>query len=101
MKREEIKKILEDITPEQLDAIMELSGTDIEREKKKREAIEAELKESKDFEGQGDNDILHALTKDDGKAFQGVTVVKLPGGTPRAESSEEYSVQERLAYKTL
>lgn len=48
MKREDIKKIIEDITPEQLNAIMDLNGADIEREKKKSAALETELKESKE-----------------------------------------------------
>lgn len=186
MKREELKKIIEDITPEQLNAIMDLNGADIEREKKKSIALENELKESKesfdkltseletlkadnangeewkakfeklqsdieaekkqaeydrimkeksesiekrfnavvgdkqfyndptrdfylkkfsealeskDFEGQGDSDIFHALTKDDGKAFQGVTVVKLPGGTSRATGKTYNNKEEIMAIK--
>jgi DNA repair exonuclease SbcCD ATPase subunit len=39
--------------------------------------------ENKDFEGKSDADVFHALTKDDQKAFTGVTVVKLPGGNPQ------------------
>lgn len=42
-----------------------------------------EALESKDYEGKGDSDIFHSLTKDDNTAFKGVTAVKLAGGTPR------------------
>lgn len=48
MKREEIKKIVGEITSEQLDEIMSLNGADVEREKAKRTALEKELKESKE-----------------------------------------------------
>lgn len=42
-----------------------------------------EALESKDFEGQSDEQIMHALSKDDATAFTGVTAVKLQGGTPQ------------------
>ena len=48
MKREEIKTILPDITNEQLDSIMNLSGADIEKAKAKVTALEAEIKEKKE-----------------------------------------------------
>lgn len=48
MKREEIKAILPDITNEQLDSIMNLSGADIEKAKAKVTALEAEVKEKKE-----------------------------------------------------
>lgn len=186
MKREDIKKILEDITPEQLNAIMDLNGADIEREKTKRTSLENELKESKasfenltseletlkannangeewkakfeklqsdieaekkqaeydrimkeksesiekrfnavvgdrkfnhdairaeylkkfgealenkDFEGQGDSDIFHTLTKDDGNAFEGIKVVKLAGGTPRATGKTYNTKEDIMAIK--
>lgn len=51
MKREEIKAIFADATDEQLKAIMDLNGADIEKEKSKRTAIENELKDKKaDFD---------------------------------------------------
>lgn len=187
MKREDIKKILEDITPEQLNAIMDLNGADIEREKAKRISIEDQLKESKesfekltteletlkadnangeewkakfealqsemeakakqmeadrilkekrentekrfnavlgekefnheairsdylkkfadaleskDYEGQSDGDIFHALTKDDGNAFKGVTIVKLAGGKP-AGNNEEVDIAKARAVMGL
>lgn len=58
-----------------------------------------EALESKDFEGQGDSDIFHTLTKDDGKAFQGITVVKLAGGTPRATGKTYNTKEEIMAIK--
>ena len=51
MKREEIKAIFADATDEQLKAIMDLNGSDVEKAKSKVTALEAELKEKKaDFE---------------------------------------------------
>lgn len=170
MKREEIKTIFPEATDEQLKAVMDLNGADVEKAKGKVTALEAEIKEkkeaienlstefnalkesnataedykakfealqnenaekekkaeadrvakekaerianrfntvvgdkkfsheaikeaylkkftealeSKDFEGKSDNDILHELTKDDSKAFDGVTAVKLAGGNAK------------------
>ena len=51
MKREEIKGILPDITDEQLKAILDLNGADVEKAKAKVTALETELKEKKaDFD---------------------------------------------------
>ena len=51
MKREEIKAIFADATDEQLKAIMDSNGSDVEKAKSKVTALEAELKEKKaDFE---------------------------------------------------
>ena len=51
MKREEIKAIFADATDEQLKAVMDLNGADVEKAKSKVTALEAELKEKKaDFE---------------------------------------------------
>ena len=51
MKREEIKTIFPDATDEQLKAVMDLNGTDVEKVKAKVTALEAELKEKKaDFD---------------------------------------------------
>lgn len=47
MKREEIKAIIPDITPEALDKIMGLNGADIEKAKSKVTALEAENEEHK------------------------------------------------------
>lgn len=169
MKREEIKSIFPEATDEQLKAVMDLNGNDVERAKSKVAALEAELKEKKegfdklngefdalksanadgaewrakfealqaendakakqteaeriakekaesvnkrfvaalgekqfshdaikeaylkkfgealenaDFQGKSDAEIFHELTKDDGGAFKGTTVVKLAGGRP-------------------
>ena len=48
MKREEIKAIFADATDEQLKAVMDLNGADVEKIKSKVTALEAELKESKE-----------------------------------------------------
>ena len=48
MKREEIKAIFADATDEQLKAVMDLNGADVEKAKSKVTALEAELKEKKE-----------------------------------------------------
>ena len=48
MKREEIKAIFADATDEQLKAVMDLNGADVEKVKSKVTALEAELKETKE-----------------------------------------------------
>lgn len=51
MKRDEIKAIFPDATDEQLKAVMDLNGTDVEKAKSKVTALETELNEKKsDFE---------------------------------------------------
>ena len=51
MKREEIKSIFGDATDEQLKAVMDLNGADVEKAKSKVTALETELKEKKaDFD---------------------------------------------------
>ena len=51
MRREEIKSIFADATDEQLKAVMDLNGSDVEKVKSKVTALETELKEKKsDFE---------------------------------------------------
>ena len=51
MKREEIKAIFADATEEQLKAVMDLNGADVEKVKSKVTALETELKEKKaDFD---------------------------------------------------
>lgn len=47
MKREDIKAIFAEATDEQLKKIMDLNGSDVEREKGKLTALEAELNEKK------------------------------------------------------
>lgn len=172
MKREEIKSIFPDATDEQLKAIMDLNGGEVEKNKKleaelkakneqfealnkefealktanadgeewkaKFEALQAEnaekakqaeadrilrektesihkrfetavgekkfshnairesyLKkfgealESADYQGKSDTEIFHELTKDDGDAFKGATIVKLAGGKP--SSGKQYT----------
>ena len=51
MRREEIKSIFADATDEQLKAVMDLNGADVEKAKSKVTALETELKEKKaDFD---------------------------------------------------
>ena len=51
MKREEIKAIFADATDEQLKAVMDLNGADVEKAKSKVTALEVEIKEKKaDFD---------------------------------------------------
>ena len=47
MKREEIKAIFADATDEQLKAVMDLNGADVEKVKGKITSLEAELEEKK------------------------------------------------------
>lgn len=172
MKREEIKSIFPDATDEQLKAIMDLNGGEVEKNKKletelkekktqlenlntefetlkaanadgaewksKFEALQAENEEkakkaeadrilrektdiinrrfetalgdkkfnheaireaylrkfgdaieNADFEGKSDSEIFHELTKDDGEAFKGTTIVRLAGGRP--SSGKQYN----------
>lgn len=51
MKREEIKAIFADATDEQLKAVMDLNGADVEKVKSKVTALETELKETKEDKG--------------------------------------------------
>ena len=53
-----------------------------------------EALESKDFEGQSDEQIIHTLTKDDATAFTGVTAVKLQGGRPMGTGHGYSSVKD-------
>lgn len=57
--------------------------------------------ESKEYEGQSDADILHALTKDDATAFTGVTAVKLAGGRPQGVGSNSVTKEDfsKMSYK--
>lgn len=48
MKREEIKAIFAEATDEQLKAVMDLNGADVEKVKSKVTALETELKETKE-----------------------------------------------------
>ena len=52
--------------------------------------------ESKEYEGQSDADILHALTKDDATAFTGVTAVKLQGGRPQGVGGKQYATKAEI-----
>lgn len=45
--------------------------------------------ESKDYEGKSDEDIFHALTKDDASAFVGVQAVNLVGGNQQGTQGNE------------
>lgn len=183
MKRDEIKAIFADATDEQLKAVMDLHGTDVEKAKSKITDLESKLKEKKeDFDnlnaefetlktanasgedwktkfeelkseiaekerqeeaeksrqykneninnrfnaalgdkkfyndptreyylkkfgeaieaeenqGKSDIDVLHSLTKDDSKAFQGVEVVKLEGGKHLGANLGKYTSREEI-----
>lgn len=50
--------------------------------------------ESKEYEGQSDGEIFHALSKDDATAFKGVTAVRLAGGKPTG--SGKYSSKDEI-----
>lgn len=45
--------------------------------------------ESAEYQGKSDAEIFHEITKDDGSAFKGTTVVKLAGGKP--SSGKQYN----------
>ena len=59
----------------------------------------AEALESEEYKGKGDIDIFHALTKDDKNAFEGVTAVKLAGGTPIPTGKAYNSKEDIMAIK--
>ena len=59
----------------------------------------AEALESEEYKGKGDVDIFHALTKDDKNAFEGVTAVKLAGGTPQGNGTKYTSKADIMAIK--
>lgn len=48
-----------------------------------------EALENKDYEGKSDEDIFHALTKDDASAFVGVQAVNLVGGNQQGTQGNE------------
>jgi hypothetical protein len=49
----------------------------------------SEALEHKDYEGKSDEDIFHALTKDDASAFVGVQAVQLVGGNQQGTQGNE------------
>ena len=55
----------------------------------------------KENEGKSDADIFPALTKDDKNAFEGVTAVKLVGGTPQGNGSNSVTREafNKMSYK--
>ena len=61
----------------------------------------AEALESEEYKGKGDVDIFHALTKDDKNAFEGVTAVKLAGGTPQGVGGKSVTREDfnKMSYK--
>ena len=61
----------------------------------------ADALESEEYKGKGDVDIFHALTKDDKNAFEGVTAVKLAGGTPQGNGSNSVTREafNKMSYK--
>ena len=61
----------------------------------------ADALESEEYKGKGDVDIFHALTKDDKNAFEGVTAVKLAGGTPQGVGGKSVTREDfnKMSYK--
>ena len=55
----------------------------------------------KENEGKSDNEIFHALSKDDATAFTGVTAVKLQGGTPQGVGGKSVTREDfnKMSYK--
>lgn len=101
---EKTKAEADRIMKEKQDNISSRFNAALGEKKFSHSAIEAEyLKkfgealESKDFEGQSDADIFHALTKDDKNAFEGVTAVKLAGGRPIGNGgASKYNTREEI-----
>lgn len=60
-----------------------------------------EALENEAYKGKGDNDILHALTKDDKTAFKGAEFIRLAGGTPKAHEIGEITKEEfaKMSYR--
>lgn len=50
----------------------------------------------KENEGKSDNEIFHALSKDDATAFTGVTAVKLQGGRPQGVGGKQYATKAEI-----
>lgn len=55
-----------------------------------------EALEKADFDGKSDFEIFHELTKDDGDAFKGATVVKLAGGKPTGGNGGKYASRDEI-----
>ena len=55
-----------------------------------------ELEENKSL---SDEQVFHNLTKDDKNAFEGVTAVKLAGGTPQGNGTKYTSKADIMAIK--
>ena len=59
--------------------------------KKFGDALELEENKSK-----SDEEIFHTLTKDDGAAFEGVTAVRIPGGSQSPRTGKAYTSKEEI-----
>lgn len=55
-----------------------------------------EALENAEYQGKSDVEIFHELTKDDGKAFQGATVIKLAGGRPTGGNGGKYTSRDEI-----
>lgn len=55
--------------------------------------------EDEKYSGMSDVDILHELSKNDPNARKGITVVKLPGGTPKPTGKTYNTKEEIMAIK--
>lgn len=88
MKRDEVRKLIENITDEQLDALMNLNGEAVSAERSKAKALQQKLDEA--------NDLLAAAAKEnEAKAKESMTIEE------RMRAMEEsYAAKEReLAMK--
>ena len=93
MKREEIKAILPEITKEQLDSIMNLHGADIEGEKSKVKALEAELETKK--ERIAERKAIYAKAKAEGRKFKLVWEEHLAEKKRVAEEKAKLEAEEK------
>lgn len=87
---------------EKADAIAARFDTAVGKKKFSHDAIRAdylkkfsEAIDNKDYQGKSDAEIFHALTKDDGAAFENVTAFHLEGGTNKGFGAEIDEAQAR------
>lgn len=56
----------------------------------------SEALENADYQGKSDIEIFHELTKNDGNAFKGASIVKLAGGRPTAANNGKYTSRDEI-----
>lgn len=94
MKREEIKAIFADATDEQLKAVLDLNGADVEKVKGKVTALEAELNEKKEAFNNLTNE-FNALKENNATAEEYKT--KLENLQKEIKEKEDKAEADRLA----